>query len=168
MVVLAKRFTSPKDAIVAMTEQENVSSGRTTYSPIEVEHVCLDGHGTPASSLSSIPIAKEDTIMDSFLLLSSNEKMALASSMVSHIALNEFGLTVASDFLEMSLKGMCKLMSEGKSNVIYGLCKAFGSNQLDKPNECLFPISRMPMGLLEYMVNFFISEHGNKVSLNCV
>ena len=69
VVVLAKRFASPKHAIVAMTEQENVSSGRTTYSPIEVEHVCLEGHGTPASSLSSIPIAKEDTIMDSFLLL---------------------------------------------------------------------------------------------------
>ncbi len=51
--------------------------------------------------------------------------------------------------------------SDGKSNVIYGLCNGFGRS---RPENHLFPYITMPMGLLEYMVNFFVTEHGNKVS----
>ncbi len=54
--------------------------------------------------------------------------------------------------------------SDGKSNVIYGLCNGFGRSRPENENESYFPTSRMPMGLLEYMVNFFVTEHGNKVS----
>ena len=145
VLVLAKKFASPKDAITSMTEQTNVQS-------------------TPASSLSSIPIIKEELLMNSFLLLSSDEQLVLVSDMFKHIASNQYSLNAPDDFVEMSLKGMQKLLSDGKSNVIYGLCNGFGRSRPENENESYFPTSRMPMGLLEYMVNFFITEHGNKVS----
>ncbi len=80
--------------------------------------------------------------------------------MFEHIASNKYSLNAPDDFVELALKGMQMLISDGKSN---GLCKGFGRSRPEKENESYFPTSRMPMGLLEYMVNFFITEHGNKV-----
>ncbi len=152
--MLAKKFASPKDAITSMTDMQS------PYSPVQVEHVRVGGCDTPASSSSSIPIFKEES---SFLLLSSDEQLVLVSDMFKHIASNKYSLDAPDDFVELALKGMQKLISDGKSNVIYGLCKGFGCSRPEKENESYFPTSRMPMGLLEYMVNFFITKHGNKV-----
>ena len=168
---LAKLHKSPKDAEIALTSQnENVPpstgdqgaiklSQRSVYSPLPVQHC------TPPSSLSSIDIEKEDTIMGSFRCLPCDEQLVVASDMVSYVSSKSFGLDIPDDFLRLALTGMHKLASEGRSNVIYGLCKGFGTSRPDKPDECYFPVSRMPMGLLEYMVNFFISEFGNQIDV---
>ncbi len=159
-MVLAKKFASPKDAITSMIEQRNMQSA---YSPVQVEHIRrVGGCDTPASSLSSIPssIMKEDLVMNSFLLLSSDQQLKLVSDMFRHIS-NQYSLNAPDDFVELA---MHKLRSDGKSNVIYGLCNGFGRSRPENENESYFPTSRMPMGLLEYMVNFFVTEHGNKVS----
>ena len=162
VVVLAKKFNSPKDALAPM--RENVPTGgdnqRSPYSPIAVEHL----RSTTRSFLSSIAIVQEDSTMDTFHSLSSDDHLVVVSHMVSHIVSSKY---IPEDFIELALKSMHKLTSEGRSNVIYGLCKGFGKCRPGYPNECYFPTSRMPMGLLEYMVNFFIAEYGNKVNLNC-
>ena len=60
---------------------------------------------------------------------------------------------------------MKRLSDVGKSNIIYGLCKGLGTMRLDG-SDSLFPTTRMPMGLLHYMVEFFISQPGHRVSLS--
>ena len=145
-----------------MLSISNVENEPSSYSPIQIEHVGVQN--TPVSSLSSISIEHKDSIMDSFRLLSSDEQLTLLCDMFSHTATSMFGLSVPSDFLALALKGMRNLSAAGRSDVIYGVCKGLGNFCPDNPHETYFPISRMPMGLLEYMVNFFTSEHGNTVS----
>ena len=87
-----------------MLSMSNVENKHSSYSPIQIEHV--GAQDTPESSLSSIPIEREDSIMDSFRRLSSDEQLTLVSDMFSHTATSNFGLAVPNDFLAMALKGM--------------------------------------------------------------
>ncbi len=66
------------------------------------------------------------------------------------------------DFLELVILGMKRLHSNGRSNVIYLLAKAIGTMR-PQGTDSLLPNSRMPMGLLEYVVNFYTASSINKV-----
>ena len=106
--------------------------------------------------------------MDAFCRLDSAEQVVVAANMISHIGSSSYDLSIPDDFLSLALKAMQKVTSEGRSNVIYGLCKGLGTSRPNDPNETYFPSLRMPMGLLEYMVNFFITARGNVVCLSIV
>ena len=64
------------------------------------------------------------------------------------------------DFVELAVKGMERSYGAGRSNVIYLLAKALGTVRPDG-SDSLLPVSRMPMGLLEYIVNFFTASSTN-------
>ena len=66
-------------------------------------------------------------------------------------------VTVPHDFIGQSLVSMQRLQQAGRSNVLAGLAKALGTM---RSNDCdsLMPISRMPVGLIEYAVDFFTSK----------
>ena len=73
VMVLAKKFASPKDTCNHCNhiKQRNMQSA---YSPVQVEHKRrVGGCDTPASSLSSIPssipIMKEELVMNSFIVI---------------------------------------------------------------------------------------------------
>ena len=53
----------------------------------------------------------------------------------------------------------------GRSNVVYGLAKAIGTERADKSNSRL-PAKRMPMGLLEHIVNFYNADSYTKVKFS--
>ena len=65
-------------------------------------------------------------------------------------------LDVCADFLELLSLAMARLQAADRSNVVYNLAKGIGTGR--------FPLERMPMGLVEYTVNFFIAESVNAVS----
>ena len=60
-------------------------------------------------------------------------------------------------FLELSLKAMTQLQKSGRSNVMFGLAKGLGVQRVDG-SDSLIPTTRMPMGLLEYVINFYQSS----------
>jgi hypothetical protein len=62
---------------------------------------------------------------------------------------------------------MENLHRAGRSNVLYLLAKALGTTRPDG-SDSLLPISRMPMGLLEYMVNFFTASSIQQVQYNFI
>ena len=66
------------------------------------------------------------------------------------------------DFLELSVNAMAHLHDCQCSNVVYLLSKARGTMRPDS-SDSLLPAKRMPMGLIEYSVNFFTSHHINEV-----
>jgi len=159
VMVLGQRYESPMNALTQMKENIAVDTDqRRSGSPVQIEIEC-----TRSSSLSSIAVAREDIIMDGFRLLPYDEQVSAVSDMFCHCASTKYGLIIPTDFLELALKGMHKLYADNRSNVIYGISKGFGSFRAEDPNESCFPTGRMPMGLLEYMVNFFISKQGNTV-----
>ena len=84
--------------------------------------------------------------------------------MFSRFAECHSDVSVPSDYLHLSLKGMEKLKESKRVNVLYELSKGLGITRPDG-SDTTFPTKRMPMGLLQYMVslNFFlILEQDNK------
>ena len=60
-------------------------------------------------------------------------------------------------FIAQSLVSMQRLQQAGRSNILAGLAKALGT-MLPNDQDSLMPISQMPVGLIEYAVNFFTSK----------
>jgi hypothetical protein len=69
---------------------------------------------------------------------------------------------VPSDFLELVARGMQHLRQKGRTNVIYSMAKAVGTMRSDG-SDSLLPTARMPMGLIEYAVNFYTVSSVQKV-----
>lgn len=65
--------------------------------------------------------------------------------------------------MEVSSFAMARLKSSGCSNVVYNLAKGIATIKNGEA-ESLFPVGRMPMGLVEYTINFFIAENINAVN----
>lgn len=84
------------------------------------------------------------------------------SSDYAKLCQEHFGLGVPYDFLVYSGSAMVHLSNNSRSNVLYSLAKGLGTLQKDK-NDTLFPMKRMPMGLLEYTANFFVADDMNQV-----
>ena len=68
------------------------------------------------------------------------------------------------EFLELSANAMAHLHNCQCSNVVYLLSQALGTVRPDS-SDSLLPANRMPMGLIEYSVSFFTSQHINEVFL---
>lgn len=85
--------------------------------------------------------------------------MKFVVSLISHVALHQYGVHIPEDFLTLALRNV---WSVGKSNIIYGLCKGLGTIRPDG-SDSYFPMSRMPFGLLHYMIEFFITDPGHEV-----
>ena len=71
-------------------------------------------------------------------------------------------LCVPADFLQLSAAAMTRLQNYGRSNVMYNLAKGVGTERPDQSDSC-FPVRRMPMGLVEYVTNFFSATDINSV-----
>lgn len=59
---------------------------------------------------------------------------------------------------------MVQLSRNNRSNILYSLAKGLGKLREDK-KDSLFPTQRMPMGLVEHTVNFFVADDVNQVIL---
>ena len=165
LMQLSKIFMSPSVAEkeLCRLEQENqeasYSLAGSGYSPINTEHVSR----TLTTHLSLVKICTGDPLFDKITSLSSEEQLQLVCDVFNRVALCQYGITIPEDFLRLSLCGMRRLSEVGKSNIIRGLCKGLGTMRLDG-SDSIFPTTRMPIGLLQYMVEFFISKPGHRVS----
>ena len=78
-------------------------------------------------------------------------------------------VVVPADYLEYSITAMQRLKQCGRSNVLYLLARSLATPR-DDGKGSKFPTTRMPMGLLEYLVNFFDANDLQSVSgtvINC-
>ena len=64
---------------------------------------------------------------------------------------------VPREFIAQSLLTMQRLQQAGRSNVLALLAKALGTIRPDG-SDSLMPVCKMPVGLIEYAVNFFASK----------
>ena len=94
--------------------------------------------------------------------LPSSMTLEVMSTLFSCRCERELGLLVPVDFLTLAASAMLRLSRCGRSNVLYSLAKGIGTMR-DDESDSYFPVQRMPMGLVEYVANFFVSENVKKV-----
>lgn len=96
-------------------------------------------------------------------VLQPRQQVQVLSSLLVHYQREHSNIRVPEDFLELAIRGMQYLHESGRSNVIYTIAKAVGTMRSDN-SDSLLPVKRMPMGLVEYIVNFFTSSCIQEVS----
>ena len=71
-------------------------------------------------------------------------------------------VSVPDDFLCLAAAAMINLHNSGRSNIVYDLAKGVGTQRQDK-SDTRFPMKRMPMGLIEYITQFFAADNLQQV-----
>lgn len=110
----------------------------------------------------SVPIVS-DRIMEQVKDMTAQEQKKLISDLLVNYATVQHNVTIPDDFIELLICSLVNLQDSGCADVIYALCKGLGTR---RPDGCdsVFPTTRMPMGLLQYIVQFFITKPGKHVS----
>lgn len=163
---LARKFANPK----AAEEHYQKSLGQSPSLPNQSNRSShsSDVVSDPIWSLGSL----SDNQQDSALLLCcrtlSKLKACEQLEVISNLFtkhMNNYNQDVPVDFLCAAAKGMCYLKNVDRLNVIYLLAKGLGTMRIDG-SDSLIPAKRMPMGLIEYMFNFFTANAINKVHIH--
>ena len=154
-----RQFATPKLA-------EEHYFGRTNTS--EEMDVSMSGHVDASTQTESyLPAASRTldsthSIKSAVSQLDESTRLEIISEMFSAYAHSQ-GISVSNDFLQLFLQATHHLKNCNRINVVYGLAKVIGTMRLDK-TDSLMPAKRMPMGLVEYLVQFFSAKTLTKVS----
>ena len=97
--------------------------------------------------------------------LQPSEQVAVLSELFSAYLKHCNIQAVEPEFLELAARGMQHLHEKGRTNVIYSMVNAVGTMRSDG-SDSLLPAERIPMGLIEYAVNFFTASSVQKVNIN--
>lgn len=100
---------------------------------------------------------------ESLSQLEPEQQLQVISKLFQEYALVNSSIVVPSDFLALSVKAMYQLKEARRTNVIYNMTKAIGTKRTGS-NESRLPVTRMPMGLLEYCANFYSASSLQKVT----
>lgn len=96
------------------------------------------------------------------------EQLTFLSDMLTTYMRQNTGIQVPlGDFVQLVVQGMERLHKAGRTNVIYLIAKALGTTRPDG-SDSLLPTSRMPMGLIEHIVNFFTATSVQQVRQYCL
>ena len=95
--------------------------------------------------------------------INNDDELLVLSELFSELMMKE-KISVPNNYLLFSAKAMVQLAHHNHSNVLYNLAKGIGTYRQDGSDLC-FPCERMPMGLLEYMADFFSYKN---IQLVCV
>ena len=154
------QFATPKLA-------EEYYFGRTNTSE-EMDVSTCTGHVDASTQTESyLPAASRTldsthSIKSAVSQLGEFTRLEIISEMFGAYAHSQ-GVSVSNDFLQLLLQAAHHLKNCNRINVVYGLAKVIGTMRLDK-TDSLMPAKRMPMGLVEYLVQFFSAKNLTKVS----
>lgn len=153
---LARKFANPK----AAEEHYQKSLGQSPSLPNQSNRSShsSDVVSDPIWSLGSLSCCR------TLSKLKACEQLEVISNLFTK-HMNNYNQDVPVDFLCAAAKGMCYLKNLDQLNVIYLLAKGLGTMTIDGLDS-LIPAKRMPMGLIEYMFNFFTANAINKVHIH--
>ena len=106
-------------------------------------------------------------LIELVMSLPEEDRLKAISELFCYFAEAKYSVHIPSDFLRLTISASEHLLMCGRSNVVYGLAKAIGTERADKSNSRL-PAKRMPMGLLEHMVNFYNADSYTKVKFSFI
>jgi len=68
------------------------------------------------------------------------------------------------NFAELAVCAMKRLQENGKNNLVYKFALCIATNRPES-NDSLFPLNRMPFGMVEYQIEFFSSTNIMQISV---
>ena len=96
-------------------------------------------------------------------LTNRDSRVAAGNAIYMNLA-TEIGIdTNPADFVPLSLEAMRRLKDKGKPNLVYDFCACLGK---DRPGtkQPLMPFDRMPFGMIEYNIEFFVCTNIHQVT----
>ena len=106
---------------------------------------------------AALPVTPSHNLADAIMLLPQETQLETLSQLFSYCAYSSYNVRIGTDFLELVVKASKHLLQCGRVNVVYGVARAIGLMRPDGSDSRL-PAKRMPMGLLEHMVNFYNAD----------
>ena len=151
---LAVRFKTPADA--------DTHYGRmgVEVASQSVERLTISDSATCSTSTQTASMT--EVVREWLKHLSEHDQLKTISELFQSYVLIYHSIRIPSDFLELSSQAMAQLKSHKRSNVLYKLAKSMGTLRPGVDDSC-FPMDRMPMGLVEYIADFFVSDEVRKV-----
>ena len=96
-------------------------------------------------------------------LLDNDELENLLNKLFLHLALAHNITSNPGNFCSLSIKAMELLKKNNKNNLVYKFALALCKTKPDT-DEPVFPMDRMPFGLVEYQIEFFSCTHIRQVN----
>ena len=106
------------------------------------------------SSIARVPTQSTECQTNISLPTGNSSDLVTLSKLFAELVGSD--IHVPEDYLIYTAQAMNQLSISGRSNVLYKLSKGIGTMRPDNSDSC-FPCKRMPMGMLEYMADFFSS-----------
>ncbi|XP_065893229.1 uncharacterized protein [Dysidea avara] len=154
---LAKRYKSPKDAEAFYSDN---------FSPVPRPQVNAVVPVAVLPSGESVAVQTEalepSTLIHLFSRLPVETHLQVLSRLFTSYVSAASSLTVPDDFLCHAAAAIVHLHENGRTNVLYNLAKGIGTFRPDK-TDTRFPIKQMPMGLVEYIAQFFAADNLQKI-----
>ena len=144
--------------------QTTSCSTQTTYLPL-VPHMDVPSNiqiavDNLAMVISSYTIS--DIIMFFNGLLEHSKRLNLTNRLFKQIAIDTGINTNPGDFVTLAVNAMSNLQDNRKPNILYKFAYSLG-NKKPGTEETLFPMSRMPFGMVQYQIEFFSCTHLSQV-----
>ena len=100
-----------------------------------------------------------------FSNIDSDEQLKILTKLLSY-TFHHRGVTISlpDDFLHLTCEALKNLKRNGRSNLVYALVQGLGTLRVDG-SDTLLPQKRMPIGMIEYVLNFFTASSIQKVCL---
>ena len=154
------RYKSPKDAEAFYSDN---------FSPVPRPQVNAVVPVAVLPSGESVAVQTEalepSTLIHLFSRLPVETHLQVLSRLFTSYVSAASSLTVPDDFLCHAAAAIVHLHENGRTNVLYNLAKGIGTFRPDK-TDTRFPIKQMPMGLVEYIAQFFAADNLQKVCFN--
>lgn len=168
---LAKQFASPADAehhyFATSSSGDQVSANPSTS---ESTLSCVNTPATSASELLPCGATQDplSTCLTAINKAPPEDCIKIVSRMFSK-CLSDKGvmMSMPEDFLHFVILALKNLHANQRSNILYSLAKRVGTMRSDG-SDTLFPLKRMPAGLVEYCVNFSVANSIVKVQYMCI
>lgn len=154
---LCKDFQTPADAEVHYMSPSPANAGSgTSVAHTQLEpNISTEELGFHESLASIVSVMSQTQVAD---------HMKVVSQLFSK-CLEEKGVdSMPEDFLDLVASGLNNLHQSRRSNILYSLAKGIGTLRGDG-SDTLFPLKRMPAGLIEYAINFFVASSPQMVWL---
>ena len=149
------------ERLLTLSPQPEHSDPTLSFSPIAIEHISR----SPDVHVPYTPqtISVDDPLFQAAVALPKKDQVNLVVDLLSFIARRQYNISQPEDFIPLLLQGMAHLDRKSKPNLIYSLCKGFGTFRPD--GDSIIPTSRMPFGLLQYLIEFFTTQGAHVVSV---
>ena len=155
-MLILNRFKSPKEAEAFYNDQ------------VLQPQVSVVSTVAISSNIASASVQTDDmepsALINLFSRLPVDTHLQVLSKLFTSYLSVTSSVLVPDDFLCHAAAAIVQLHQGGRTNVLYNLAKGIGTLRPDK-TDSRFPIKQMPMGLVEYVAQFFAVDNLQKVHM---